>query len=93
MNKSTAWLNFLERVTWTLLQVATASGITQVIHEITGNAVSPVWTIVIATCLAAVKNAAAQAFGSPTGATLPADKAPVLAEDAGDVVYAGRHGK
>lgn len=77
---STKWLNFFERVLWTLLQVATAEGLIQVYQQVTGAEVAAVWTIVVTVVLAAIKNAAAQAFGSPTGATLPTDQQPVLAE-------------
>lgn len=79
-SKGTQWANFLERVLWTLLQVATAEGIVQVVEEVAKTEVAAIWTVVLATVLAAVKNAATQAFGSPTGATLPEGKAPVPAE-------------
>ena len=37
-----------------------------------------IWTAAVATVLAAVKNAAAQAFGSESGATLKGQAKPVL---------------
>lgn len=77
---STKWLNFFERVLWTLLQVASAEGIIQVYQQIAHVEVAAVWTVVLTVILSAIKNAAAQAFGSPTGATLPTDQQPVLAE-------------
>ena len=78
---STRWANFGERVAWTLLQVASAEAIVQGWEAITDSTVPEVWTVLLATLLAAVKNAAAQVWGSPTGATLPEGTAPVPAED------------
>lgn len=72
------WANFLERVAWTLLQVASAEGLVQAYEAITGADVAVIWTVAVATVLAAVKNAAAQAFGSESGATLKGQAKPVL---------------
>lgn len=77
---NTKWLVFFERVGWTLLQVASAEGIVFTINTVWHADLAVAWTVIIATALAAVKNAAAQAFGSPTGATLPIESQPVLAE-------------
>lgn len=77
---STKWLNFFERVVWTLLQVASAQALIQGWDHIAHTHVDAFWTIPVTVALAAIKNAAAQAFGSPSGATLPQDKQPVLAE-------------
>jgi hypothetical protein len=91
---NTKWLNFFERVSWTLLQVASAEGIVFTLNTIWNADISQAWTVIIATALAAIKNAAAQTIGgSPTGATLPGDVQPVAAEavvvkllDNGDLV-------
>ena len=77
---STKWLNFFERVLWTLLQVASAEGLIQIYQQVAHVEVAAIWTVVLTVVLSAIKNAAAQAFGSPTGATLPTDQQPVLAE-------------
>ena len=90
---STAWLNFVERVGWTLLQAASAEGILGLWSAVTGQSIAAetrvTLVIVLTTVLAAVKNAAAQAFGSPTGSTLPKTKRPVPADKA--AVIASEH--
>lgn len=85
------WKVFLERVAWTLIQVASAEGIVQAYEAVTGQDLAVIWTVFLATVLAAVKNAAAQAFGSESGATLPVADQPVLAEKVR--VKEGDHGE
>lgn len=70
--------NFAERVAWTGLQAATADGVLAlwegpITHH--PQADRALWLVILTTVLAAVKNSAAQAFGSPTGATLPSSVA------------------
>jgi len=80
VNSNTKWLNFLERVGWTCLQVVSADGLVKFIDAVWHTHLDLVWVAVFATVLAAIKNAAAQAFGSPTGSTLPFPVRPVPAE-------------
>lgn len=84
MSTSTRWLNFLERVLWTLLQAVSAEGILTGYEHFKGEldpSTHALMLVALTTILAAVKNAATQAFGSPTGATLPKHSAPVPAEN------------
>lgn len=85
------WKVFLERVAWTLIQVASAEGIVQAYEAATGQDLAVIWTVFLATVLAAVKNAAAQALGSESGATLPVADQPVLADKVR--VKEGDHGE
>lgn len=84
MTASTRWLNFLERVGWTLLQALSAEGILTGYEHFKGEldtSTHALALVVLTTILAAVKNAAAQSFINPTGSTLPKHSAPVPAED------------
>lgn len=81
---STQWVNFAERVAWTLVQAASAEALIagfEALHGDIDTGHRAIYLVVLTTLLAAVKNAAAQAFGSPTGATLPRASQPVPAED------------
>lgn len=94
MTSSTRLVNFFERVGWTLIQVVTAEGLIAAINTYQDPDLNQLWVAVIATLLAAIKNAVAGTFVSPTGATLPEGLAPVLAEHvaarlSGDITVAG----
>jgi hypothetical protein len=90
---STKWWNFFERVLWTLLQAASADVILKIWEYVNGP-VEPetrgLLLVLMTGALAAIKNGAAQAFGSPTGATLPSRVAPVPAERVAVEDVAGR---
>lgn len=94
MTPSTRLVNFFERVGWTLIQVVTAEALIAALNTYLEPDLNQLWVAVIATLLAAIKNAAAQSLGSPTGATLPEHLAPVLVETvaarvSGDITVAG----
>jgi len=82
--RSTSWINFLERVLWTLVQAASAEGIILAFEYLRGPIADPALKgfvlVGLTTLLAAVKNALAQSLGSPTGAMLPVQSRPVPAE-------------
>jgi hypothetical protein len=76
-------LDFLERVTWTLVQAASAEGILSVWEFARGSIDSHARAVILVGLtflLSAVKNAAAGAFGQPTGSTLPSSQQPVPAD-------------
>lgn len=80
---STKWANFFERVLWTLVQALSAEVILQGYEALRGQldaGTHGIALVVLTTVVAAIKNAAAQAFGSPTGSTLSEAKRPVPAE-------------
>lgn len=80
---NTRWLNFLERVLWTLVQAASAEGILTVWESLHGPLPASEHAslvVTLTTLLAVIKNAVTQAAGSPTGATLPDGIRPVPAE-------------
>lgn len=73
------WINFFERVGWTIIQGASAEVELQIIQAIWGPIDNyGLWLVVLTGANAAIKNAAAQAFGFESGATLPESVAPVL---------------
>lgn len=93
---NTKWLNLLERALWTLLQVVSAEALLSVYENMRGPLEPEMHgaiLVILTALLSALKTALAQKFGSGTGATLPKDKQPVLAEnvvakqtETGDVV-------
>lgn len=90
------WLNFFERVIWTAIQVASADLILEIWSVIYGPVENKAqWIVILTPILAAIKNGAAQAFGSDTGAILPESAAPIIPDKVaavvkGDKIVAGK---
>lgn len=88
----TKTLNFLERVLWTLAQALTAEMILSAWEYFRGPiepALYGMLLVALTTVVSGIKNAAAQALGSPTGSTLGEKTRPVPAEV---VVVADKNG-
>jgi hypothetical protein len=72
--KNTQYLDILERVIWTTVQVVSAAAVVEFFN------LDPKWAVPIAVVLAAVKNILATRFGNGTASTLPASVEPLQPE-------------